>query len=126
VKRPFDLMDLMQFRGSQRRNAVLHAKRLQFSVSVDAPLRSAGLNERAARGLVLGEKDRLAKDLAVHHDEWQPEQGEEVPFVWPGGYRRSLAGNTRRVAQLACPAVQGRALGQALQPSPEPGWWKDS
>jgi hypothetical protein len=56
-------MDFPQFSGSQRRNAVLHAERLQFIPGVDAPLVGSSFYQRRFAGLVLSEKDRLAQDF---------------------------------------------------------------
>ena len=56
-------MHLAQFGDRERRNAVLRHKHPQLVLGVDAPLISAGINQRVAGGLVLAEEDRLPKDL---------------------------------------------------------------
>jgi hypothetical protein len=62
-------MDFPQFSGSQRRNAVLHAERLQFSARVDAPRFCASLNQSRARAVVLGKEERFLENLAEHRDK---------------------------------------------------------
>ena len=70
-------MHLAQFGDRERRNAVLRHKHPQLVLGVDAPLFSAGMDERVAGGLVLAEEDRLAQDLALHHDKGQLQQCQE-------------------------------------------------
>ena len=91
-------MDLPQFSGSQRRNAVLHAERLQFSARVDdAPRLCASIYQRPFGVLVLAEEDRLTQGLAENHDKGQLQQRQErrlMRFENKDEVRRdTLAGN---------------------------------
>jgi hypothetical protein len=56
-------MDFPQFSGSQRRDAVLHAERLQFSARVDAPRIGACFYQRRSGVHVLAEENRFADVL---------------------------------------------------------------
>ena len=53
VEGALDVVDLAKFCRRERRNAVLHAERLQFIPGVDAPLIGSGFDQRGFGGLVL-------------------------------------------------------------------------
>ena len=74
-------MDLAQFGGRERRNAVLLHENAQFVASVDREFVSAGLDQCRAGGLVRAEENGLLKDLRKHHDEGQAKQVEQLRFV---------------------------------------------
>jgi hypothetical protein len=70
------------FSGSQRRNAVLPAERLQFSERVDAPQLCARLYQRPFGVLIRAEEDRrLAQCCGLHHNKWQFQQRQKRRLV---------------------------------------------
>jgi hypothetical protein len=81
VKGFFDVVELAQFGLGETSNAVLRYQSLQFIARVDAPFFRAGRYQGGFGLLVLAEEEDLAVEgLRTHHDEGQPEQGEEMLF----------------------------------------------